>query len=214
MFLPFLLLSLSLSLSLSLPLSLSLYIYLSISISLFLFLFLSLVSFLSFLSSHFSFVSVLSFLFFPFSFSSSSFFLPFFLHLFFFSWCFVVVIVLLSRVLFHCFCCWSYNYCFCCCCHEFCFCIFFCFVVVVVLLFCYVVKLGKAQKQNKKKHPQKVEVLPGIFYKTSYGCMCQSFFLGCFVDLCLAAQKHYKNRVVCWILTCWFKVFWSIFQGQ
>ena len=41
---------------------------------------------------------------------------------------------------------------------------------------CCVVKLGKAKKHKQKKGtPQKVEVLPGIFYKTSYGCMCQSY---------------------------------------
>ena len=54
-----------------------------------------------------------------------------------------------------------------------------------MFLCCHVVKLGKAKKQNPKKKstPKKVEVLPGIFYKTSYGCMCQSycFFLGCFL---------------------------------
>ena len=46
-------------------------------------------------------------------------------------------------------------------------------------LCCYVVKLGKAKKTEtpKKGTPQKVEVLPGIFYKTSYGCMCQSYCL-------------------------------------
>ena len=64
------------------------------------------------------------------------------------------------------------------------------FVVVVVLLCCYVVKLGKAKKQKKQKikHPKKVEVLPGIFYKTSYGCMCQSycfFWLFCCFSLLL-----------------------------
>ena len=30
---------------------------------------------------------------------------------------------------------------------------------------------------DPKKHPKNIEVFPGIFYKTSYGCMCQSFFL-------------------------------------
>ena len=67
-----------------------------------------------------------------------------------------------------------------------------CFVLVVVGVFlcCYVVKLGKAKKnRNKKSTPKKVEVLPGIFYKTSYGCMCQSycFFFGlfsCFFACC------------------------------
>ena len=39
-----------------------------------------------------------------------------------------------------------------------------------------------------------MEVLPGIFYKTSYGCMCQSycFFLGCFLVFCLLVKKHCK----------------------
>ena len=72
-------------------------------------------------------------------------------------------------------------------------------VVVVVFLCCYVVKLGKAKKQKKQKFktPQKVEVLPGIFYKTSYGCMCQSycFFLAVFLFFACWSKKHYKNRV-------------------
>ena len=69
------------------------------------------------------------------------------------------------------------------------------FVLVVVFLCCYVVKLGKAKKQKPKK--KKVEVLPGIFYKTSYGCMCQSycFFFGLFSCFLFVGQKHYKNRV-------------------
>ena len=59
-----------------------------------------------------------------------------------------------------------------------------CFFLVVVFLCCYVVKLGKAKKQQPKKNtPKKMQVLPGIFYKTSYGCMCQSycFFLVVFL---------------------------------
>ena len=51
-------------------------------------------------------------------------------------------------------------------------------VVVVVCLCCHVVKLGKA-----KNTPEKVEVLPGIFYKTSYGCMYKSYCF-CFRLLC------------------------------
>ena len=41
-----------------------------------------------------------------------------------------------------------------------------------------------------------MEVLPGIFYKTSYGCMCQSycFFFWLFSCFLLVGQKHYKNR--------------------
>ena len=41
-----------------------------------------------------------------------------------------------------------------------------------------------------------MEVLPGIFYKTSYGCMCQSycFFLAVFLFFCLLVKKQYKNR--------------------
>ena len=75
------------------------------------------------------------------------------------------------------------------------------FVVgVVVFLCCYVVKLGKAPQK-------KTDVLPGIFYKTSYGCMCQSycfFFFGggglfCYFSLLL------KNTIkigFLMILTC------------
>ena len=80
------------------------------------------------------------------------------------------------------------------------------FVLVVVFLCCYVVKLGKAKKtETKKSTPKKVEVLPGIFYKTSYGCMCQSFFFrggAVLFFFLLAAQKHYKNRVFLMILRC------------
>ena len=64
-----------------------------------------------------------------------------------------------------------------------------------MFLCCYVVKLGIAKKtETKKNTPKKVEVLPGIFYKTSYGCMCQSycFFLAVLLFFFLAAQKHYK----------------------
>ena len=43
-------------------------------------------------------------------------------------------------------------------------------LLLLPLLCCYVVNLGKAKKTKKIKHPKKVEVLPGIFYKTSYGC--------------------------------------------
>ena len=66
-----------------------------------------------------------------------------------------------------------------------------------MFLCCYVVKLGIANKNKKLKNtPKKGEVLPGIFYKTGYGCMCQSycFFGGCFVVFVLVAQKHYRNR--------------------
>ena len=39
--------------------------------------------------------------------------------------------------------------------------------------------LSQAKPPKKgKKHPKKVEGLPGIFYKTGYGCMCKCFFLG------------------------------------
>ena len=59
------------------------------------------------------------------------------------------------------------------------------------LLCCYVVKLGKAKKI---KHPKKVEVLSGIFYKTNYGCMCQSycFFGGLFCCFSLLL----KNAII------------------
>ena len=68
---------------------------------------------------------------------------------------------------------------------------------------CYVVKLGKAQKTEIKKNtPKKVEVLPGIFYKTSYGCMCQSycFFLGCFLVFCLLVKNTIKIGFFWWML--------------
>ena len=49
-----------------------------------------------------------------------------------------------------------------------------------------------------------MEVLPGIFYKASYGCMCKSYcfflLLGCLLFF-LVAQKHYKNSFLM-ILTC------------
>ena len=63
-----------------------------------------------------------------------------------------------------------------------------------MFLCCFVVKLGIAKKQKQKKTPpKKVEVLPGIFYKTSYGCMCQSYcFFWLFCCFFLVAQKHYK----------------------
>ena len=71
------------------------------------------------------------------------------------------------------------------------------FVLVAVFLCCYVVKLGKANKKQKpkKRTPKNVEVLPGIFYKTSYGCMCQSycFFLAVFLFFCLLLKKHDKK---------------------
>ena len=64
-----------------------------------------------------------------------------------------------------------------------------------MFLCCYVVKLSIAKKDQKGK-TQKSGSTSGYFYKTSYGCMCQSycFFWGCFVAFFLAAQKHYKNR--------------------
>ena len=71
------------------------------------------------------------------------------------------------------------------------------FVIVVVFLCCYVVKLGIAKKRPKKNTPKTVEVLPGIFYKTSYGCMCQSYcFFWAVLLFSLVAQKHYKNRAI------------------
>ena len=68
------------------------------------------------------------------------------------------------------------------------------FVLVVVFLCCYVVKLDIAKKnRNNKNTPKKVEVLPGIFYNTSYGCMAKIivFFSGPFCCFFLAAQKHF-----------------------
>ena len=55
-----------------------------------------------------------------------------------------------------------------------------------------------------------MEVLPGIFCKTSYGCMCQSycFFLAVFF-FCLLLKKRYKNRVFLMILRCWFFSFFG-----
>ena len=51
-------------------------------------------------------------------------------------------------------------------------------VLLLSLLCCYVVKLGKAKKQQtQKKTPQKSGSTSGHFYKTSYGCMCQSYCL-------------------------------------
>ena len=74
---------------------------------------------------------------------------------------------------------------------------FWCFfVLVAVFLCCYVVKLGKANKKQKPKKstPKKVEVLLGIFYKTSYGCMCQSycFFLAVFLFFACCSKTTIK----------------------
>ena len=66
--------------------------------------------------------------------------------------------------------------------------ILFVFVVVVVFLCCYVVKLGKAKK-NHGKTP-KMEVCPGIFNMTSYVCMRKCVFSGHF---CLVYQNTIKN---------------------
>ena len=55
------------------------------------------------------------------------------------------------------------------------------FVLVVVFLCCYVVKLGKAKKnRNKTKStPKKVEVLPGIFTRqVMVACVKVIVFLG------------------------------------
>ena len=77
-------------------------------------------------------------------------------------------------------------------------------LLLLSLLCCYVVKLGKAKKQQKqKKHPKKVEVLPGIVYKTSYGCMCQSYcFFWLFCCFFLVAQKSTIKIGFLRILTC------------
>ena len=58
-----------------------------------------------------------------------------------------------------------------------------------------------------------MEVLPGIFYKTSYGCMCQSYCFFCAVLLfCFwLLKKHYKIGFFT-ILTCLFSVFGQNFK--
>ena len=167
------------------------------SLSIFLYAFSFFLSFLSFFLSFLSFSFIPSFLF-PFLFLFL-FLLSFlsFLSFFFSFFSFLLVVVLLPFCLFHCLCCCNSNSCFCCSYADFCFCWFFWFFCCCCVLCCYVVKLGKAKKQKpKKKHPKKVEVLPGIFYKTSYGCMCQSYcFFWAVLLFFLVAQKHYKNRV-------------------
>ena len=51
-------------------------------------------------------------------------------------------------------------------------------------------------KQNtKKKHPKKVEALPGIFTRQAMVACAKVivFFWVCFVVFFLVAPKHYKN---------------------
>ena len=64
-----------------------------------------------------------------------------------------------------------------------------------MFLCCYVVKLGKAKKtETKKRDPQKSGSTSGYFYKTSYGCMCQSycFFFGCFLFFAWCSKNTIK----------------------
>ena len=60
-----------------------------------------------------------------------------------------------------------------------------------MLLCCYVVKLGKAKKTEKKKHPQKVEVLPGIFTRqVMVACAKVIVFFVSFAVFALWFPKH------------------------
>ena len=71
------------------------------------------------------------------------------------------------------------------------------FVLVVVFLCCYVVKLGIAKKtETKKKHPQKSGSTSGYFLQDKLWLHVPKlllFFLAVLLFF-LVAQKHYKNR--------------------
>ena len=120
-------------------------------------------------------------------------FFPFFFPLFIFSsFLFVVVFLPFFVPLF---CCCSYTCCFCCSYVDFCFCWFY-VLLLLSLLCCYVVKLGKARKQKKWKYFQ-------VFFTRQVMVACAKvivFLGGCFVVF-LVAQKHYKNSFLR-ILTC------------